>query len=158
MYPSAFAERLPILTLDEIRAAIHHLLDERDPSIWMLFGTLPFYRCNPNPQDHALLDRLAAAPNVTVRNDPDGRNRLNVNTFTGDVYVTDFADIPPLGHIAEDRLDDVFSRWLEHPLCQSVSCYCAEAACCGPNILVANTYYKSTDFTSNKAIPQLQPK
>lgn len=158
MYPSSFAEGLPILSLDELRAAIDRLLDERDPSVWMLFGTLPFFRCNTDREDHALLNKLAAAPNVTVRNDPDGRNRLNVNTFTGDVYVTDFADVPPLGNIAGDRLDEVFSRWLNHPLCRSVSCYCAEAACCGPNLLVANTYYQETDFTSRKAIAQVTPE
>ena len=30
--------------------------------------------------------------NITVRNDPDGRSRLNVNVFSGDVIVTDFGD------------------------------------------------------------------
>ena len=30
--------------------------------------------------------------NVTTRNDPDGRSRLNVNVFTGNVIVTDFGD------------------------------------------------------------------
>ena len=27
-----------------------------------------------------------------MRNDPDGRSRLNVNVFTGNVIVTDFGD------------------------------------------------------------------
>ena len=30
---------------------------------------------------------------------------LNVNLFTGDVFVTDFSDIPAFGNIATDRLD-----------------------------------------------------
>ena len=27
-----------------------------------------------------------------MRNDPDGRNRLNVNVFSGNIIVTDFGD------------------------------------------------------------------
>ena len=99
MYPSAFASSLESLTLDEIREAIHHLLDIRDQNTWMLFGTLPFYACMNNQEDLHLLERLASEKNVTVRNDPDGRSRLNVNIFTGDVIVTDFDDTPPLGNI-----------------------------------------------------------
>jgi radical SAM/CxCxxxxC motif protein YfkAB len=151
MYQSDFAEGLPVLTLDELREAVGELLDVRDPSVWMLFGTLPFFRCSDDPRDQALLDRLAQAENVTVRNDPDGRNRLNVNLFTGDVYVTDFASVPPLGNIAADRLDDVFERWLDHPLCRSVNCHCPHANCCGPNLLVKSMYYPSTDFTARRA-------
>lgn len=151
MYQSDYAERLPVLSLDELREAIGELLNVRDPAVWLLFGTLPFFRCSADPRDQALLDRLAAADNVTVRNDPDGRNRLNVNLFTGDVYVTDFASVPPLGNIAADRLDDVFERWLNHPLCRSVNCYCPNAKCCGPNLLVAQMYYPSTDFTVRRA-------
>ena len=56
--------------------------------------------------------RLANEPNVSVRNDPDGRNRLNVNLFTGDVFVTDFSDVPAFGNIADAKLDDLFERWL----------------------------------------------
>jgi radical SAM/CxCxxxxC motif protein YfkAB len=152
MYPSSFASQLPVLSLERIRESIHSLLDHRDPNIWMLFGTLPMYRCNDNLEDQRLLKRLATAPNVTVRNDPDGRNRLNVNVFTGDMFVTDFAAVPPLGNILNDSLDDVFERWTEHPLYRRVSCYCPEAACCGPNLLVADTYYKDVDFTLRKAI------
>lgn len=151
MYPSSFAEQLPVLSLDELREAISHLLDVRDPSVWMLFGTLPFFRCSSDPRDHRLLDRLAAAGNVTVRNDPDGRNRLNVNIFTGDIFVTDFASVPPLGNVKHDRLDDVFARWQNHPLCRSVNCHCPKAKCCGPNLLVADMYYPSTDFTERRA-------
>ncbi len=35
---------------------------------------------------------LRNAKNVTTRNDPDGRSRLNVDVFTGNVIVTDFGD------------------------------------------------------------------
>jgi len=152
MYASAFAEKLPVLTLEQLRTAIERLLEVRDESVWMLFGTLPFFRCNDHPKDQLLLRKLAEASNVTVRNDPDGRNRLNVNTFTGDVYVTDFAAVPPLGNMLRDRLDDVFNKWLQHPLSRKVSCYCPQASCCGPNLLVADTYYKNADFTQRKAI------
>lgn len=83
MYASNFAKGLPVLSLDEMRQAIHSLLDERNKEIWMLFGTLPFYACNNSEADAALLKRLREEPMVTVRNDPDGRNRVNVNMFTG---------------------------------------------------------------------------
>lgn len=152
MYPSAFAKDLPMISLEQLRAAIHRLLDARDPSVWMLFGTLPFFGCSDPEEDRGLVSRLRHEPNVTVRNDPDGRNRLNVNLFTGDIYVTDFADFPALGNIGGDRLDDVFTRWLEHPLGQSVNCHCPQVSCCGPNLLVAHSYYRNVDFTKRSAI------
>jgi radical SAM/CxCxxxxC motif protein YfkAB len=152
MYPSAFAANLPVLSLEEMRSSIHQLLDARNPELWMLFGTLPFYSCNESAADLALIRRLRNEPNVTVRNDPDGRNRLNVNLFTGEIFVTDFADFPALGNTAQDHLDDVFAKWIQHPLNQSVSCYCPQASCCGPNLLVANSYYRTVDFTKRKAI------
>jgi radical SAM/CxCxxxxC motif protein YfkAB len=152
MYPSAFAEKLPLLSLEQFRSAIHRLLDARDPQIWMLFGTLPFFHCNDSSEDLRLVRRLAKEPNVTVRNDPDGRNRLNVNLFTGDVFVTDFADIPALGSIHKDTLDEVFARWLDHPLNRKVNCHCPAAACCGPNLLVAHSYYGDVDFHKRAAI------
>ncbi len=151
MYPSAFAKDLPVLSLDDYREAVHALLDARDPSIWMLFGTLPFFACSAPEGQHALVRRLMREPNVTVRNDPDGRNRLNVNLFTGDVYVTDFASIPSFGNVQSERLDDIFARWHEHPLQQSVACHCPSASCCGPNLLVADTYYRGVDFRNRQA-------
>ncbi|MEK8126816.1 radical SAM/CxCxxxxC motif protein YfkAB [Paenibacillus filicis] len=151
MYPSAFASNLPVLTLDQTRAAIHKLLDGRDKNLWMLFGTLPFYACSMLEEDRSIVARLRNESGVTVRNDPDGRNRLNVNLFTGDVYVTDFSDVPPLGNAMHDRLDQVFARWRQHPLYAKVGCYCPAASCCGPNLLVADTYYKDVDFTKRHA-------
>ncbi|MNN53199.1 YfkB-like domain protein [compost metagenome] len=153
MYAADFAEGLPLLGLDDMRQAIHSLLDARDPKLWMLFGTLPFFACNPNLEDVALLRRLRGEPNVTVRNDPDGRNRVNVNMFTGDVYVTDFAAIPAFGNVKNERLDDIFTKWLtEHPMNKKVNCHCDAAGCCGPNLLVADMYYRDTDFKSRQAI------
>ncbi|AZS16637.1 radical SAM/CxCxxxxC motif protein YfkAB [Paenibacillus lutimineralis] len=153
MYAADFAEGLPMLSLDQMRGAIHSLLDVRDPKLWMLFGTLPFFACNPSAEDAKLLRRLREEPNVTVRNDPDGRNRVNVNMFTGDVFVTDFAAIPAFGNLRDGRLDDIFEKWLtEHPLNQKVNCHCPAANCCGPNLLVADMYYKDIDFKSRKAI------
>jgi radical SAM/CxCxxxxC motif protein YfkAB len=87
-----------------------------------------------------------------VRNDPDGRNRLNVNLFTGEIFVTDFADFSALGNTAKDRLDDVFAKWTQHPLNLTVNCHCLQVNCCGPNLLVADSYYKNVDFTKRKAI------
>ncbi|MBW7454024.1 radical SAM/CxCxxxxC motif protein YfkAB [Paenibacillus sepulcri] len=152
MYPSAFASDLPVINKEEMRRAILHLLDHRDSSLWMLFGTLPFFHCSEEAEDRNLLARLAAEPNVTVRNDPDGRNRLNVNLFTGDVFVTDFSDVPAFGNIRTDRLDELFERWLAHPLAGSVNCHCPAAACCGPNLLVKDMYYREVDFLARKAI------
>ncbi|AJY75966.1 radical SAM/CxCxxxxC motif protein YfkAB [Paenibacillus beijingensis] len=152
MYPSAFARDLPVISKAEMMAAVHDLLDARENSIWMLFGTLPFFRCSEDETERALIARLAAEPNVTVRNDPDGRNRLNVNMFTGEVFVTDFSEVPAFGNIHSERLDDVFGRWLSHPLFRSVDCHCAAAACCGPNLLVKDMYYRDVDFNSRQAI------
>jgi len=152
MYPSAFASRLPVLPLADLQKAIAALLDARDPSVWMLFGTLPFFACSEDPEHRRLVRRLANEPNVTVRGDPDGRNRLNVNTFTGDVTVTDFSDVPPVGNVLDDRLDDLFDRWTRHELQRKVSCHCPAAGCCGPNLLVADMYYKGVDFRLRTAI------
>jgi len=152
MYPSAFAADLPVLGLTELRDAIHRLLDARNPQLWMLFGTLPFYACNDDEADRRLISRLHGERNVTLRNDPDGRNRLNVNLFTGETFVTDFAAEPSQGNIRQDRLTDVFDKWLHHPLSDRVNCYCEAASCCGPNLLVADAYYKGVDFKKRQAI------
>lgn len=153
MYASSFATSLPVLSLKEMGEAIHDLLDHRDPEMWMLFGTLPFFACSFQEEEQKLLRRLRTEKNVTLRNDPDGRNRVNVNLFTGDVFVTDFADISAFGNIANSKLDDIFAEWqLKHPLNQKVNCHCDEAGCCGPNLLVADMYYPNVDFKSRKAI------
>lgn len=152
MYPSSFARHLPLLSLEQLRAAIHRLLDTRDPEVWMLFGTLPFFACAAAEADRELVLRMRREPNVTVRNDPDGRNRLNVSLFTGDVYVTDFADEPPLGNVLQDGFDAIFARWEQHPLNLRVNCYCSAAGCCGPNLLVADSYYPAVDFKTRQAL------
>jgi radical SAM/CxCxxxxC motif protein YfkAB len=151
MYPSDFASSLEALNLDELRQAIHHLLDIRDENVWILFGTLPFYPCSANEEDLALLKRLYTSKNVTVRNDPDGRSRLNVNIFTGDIIVTDFGDEPALGNIQHDTLLDAYKKWRKSALAKQLLCHCPSVQCLGPNVLVKNTYYKDVDFTKRKA-------
>ncbi|NNU90903.1 radical SAM/CxCxxxxC motif protein YfkAB [Anoxybacillus sp. CHMUD] len=151
MYPSDFASSLETLTLDELRETIHHLLDIRDENVWMLFGTLPFYPCSHNEEDLALLKRLYASKNVTVRNDPDGRSRLNVNIFTGDIIVTDFGDEPTLGNIQTDSLLSAYNKWMTSHLAKSLNCHCPAVKCLGPNVLVKNRYYPDVDFTTRKA-------
>ena len=85
--------------------------------------------------------------NITVRNDPDGRSRLNVNVFSGDVIVTDFGDENgTISNIKNDKLTDVFDAWLSTDLAKSLNCHCAEYQCLGPNVLVKNMYYPNTDF------------
>lgn len=152
MYPSDFAANLPKLSLADMRQAIDDLIDARDPDVWMLFGTLPFYACNAEGEDQRILKRLREAPNVTVRNDPDGRNRLNVDLFTGDVHVTDFAEVPALGNMHTDSLELIFARWQEHPLSRTIDCHCPAVRCCGPNLLVADMYYQDVDFKRRKAL------
>lgn len=147
MYPSDYASQLEYLTIDEIRDAIHHLLDIRNEEIWMLFGTLPFYPCSSNEADLKLLKRLYESKNVTVRNDPDGRSRLNINIFNGDIIVTDFGDIPPLGNITKTTLQESYENWVKTPIAKSLSCHCPEVSCLGPNILVKDRYYSKTDFS-----------
>ncbi|MFC7686939.1 radical SAM/CxCxxxxC motif protein YfkAB [Ureibacillus sp. GCM10028918] len=148
MYPSDFASSLTSLSLEETREAINRLLDIRDEDTWMLFGTLPFYPCSLNDEDQTLLRRLREAKNVTLRNDPDGRSRLNVNIFNGDVIVTDFGDTPALGNIQRDSLPDVFDKWLATDLAKSLNCHCPAVKCIGPNVLVKNMYYKDAEFVS----------
>lgn len=150
MYPSDFASNLETLTLDEVREAIHYLLDIRDEKVWMLFGTLPFYACSSKRQDLDLLNRLYKSKNVTVRNDPDGRSRLNINIFSGDIIVTDFGDTPPLGNIQTTPLTDAYQAWQASSIAKELSCHCPAVSCLGPNILVKNSYYRKTDFTKLK--------
>jgi radical SAM/CxCxxxxC motif protein YfkAB len=151
MYPSDFASSLEALTLDELRYAINHLLEVRNENVWMLFGTLPFYPCSDNKEDLELLQKLYTAKNVTVRNDPDGRSRLNVNIFTGEVIVTDFGDAPPLGNIQYDTLQQAYENWMNSNLAKELNCHCPAAKCLGPNVLVKNAYYPDMDFTKRKA-------
>ncbi|PGT79089.1 MULTISPECIES: radical SAM/CxCxxxxC motif protein YfkAB [Bacillaceae] len=151
MYPSDFASALETLSLPEMRKVIHQLLDFRDESVWMLFGTLPFYACSQNEEDLELIKRLRESKSVTVRNDPDGRSRLNVNIFNGDIIVTDFGDTPPLGNIQHNTLQSAYSNWMNTKLAKSLNCHCPSVQCLGPNVLVKNSYYQDIDFTKRKS-------
>ncbi|WP_406685729.1 radical SAM/CxCxxxxC motif protein YfkAB [Rossellomorea vietnamensis] len=151
MYPSDFASSLETLSLEETREAIRDILRFRDENVWMLFGTLPFYPCSSSDEDLDLLKTLYSAKKVSVRNDPDGRSRLNVNIFTGDVIVTDFGDTPPLGNITKDTLPDIFEKWKGLPLAKELNCHCPMARCLGPNVLVKSMYYKDVDFSKREA-------
>ncbi|WP_369901192.1 radical SAM/CxCxxxxC motif protein YfkAB [Bacillus manliponensis] len=151
IYPSDFASNLEILTKEEIRDAIEHLLQIRDENVWMLFGTLPFYACSDDERDLATLKQLQSSKNVTVRNDPDGRSRLNVNIFDGNIIVTDFGDVPLLGNIQTDTLQQAYERWSASKTAKSLSCHCPAIKCLGPNVLVKNSYYPNEDFLTKKA-------
>ncbi|UTR10906.1 radical SAM/CxCxxxxC motif protein YfkAB [Evansella sp. LMS18] len=151
MYPVDYASHLETLELFEMRSAIKRLLNHRDHNVWMLFGTLPFYPCSSSEGDLQLISQLHQAKNVTVRNDPDGRSRLNVNIFTGEVIVTDFGDEPPLGNIQNTPLTEAYERWLKTPTAKSLNCHCPAVKCLGPNVLVKNTYYEEEDFQEKKA-------
>ncbi|UOY91702.1 radical SAM/CxCxxxxC motif protein YfkAB [Ectobacillus sp. JY-23] len=151
MYPSDFASTLEILTKEEIRAAISNLLDIRDENVWMLFGTLPFYACSDDEEDLKVLQKLRNSKNVTVRNDPDGRSRLNVNIFDGNIIVTDFGDTPALGNIQTHTLQEAYDTWTASKTAKELSCHCPAVKCLGPNILVKNSYYPDTNFLTRKA-------
>ncbi|MCH1624238.1 radical SAM/CxCxxxxC motif protein YfkAB [Fredinandcohnia sp. SECRCQ15] len=151
MYPSDFASSLETLSLEEIREALNHLLNVRNEDVWMLFGTLPFYACSQHEEDLKLLQRLYSSKNVTVRNDPDGRSRLNVNIFTGDVIVTDFGDAPSLGNITTNTLQESYEKWNKSKLAKEIACHCPSVKCLGPNLLVKDKYYKNVDFTTQSA-------
>lgn len=149
MYPSDFASDLSTITLDEYRDVVNHLLDIRNEEVWMLFGTLPFYPCSTDERDRAVLARIQAAHNTTIRNDVDGRSRMNVNIFTGDVSVSDFADDgAALGNILTQSLPKIYEDWLETHISESINCHCPAAKCLGPNILVKNMYYPEHRFMS----------
>ncbi len=147
MYPADFASQLEVLDLNTMKSAISHLLDVRDKDTWMLFGTLPIFPCLQDEADAQLREKLKQSPNVSTRNDPDGRSRLNVNVFTGNVIVTDFGDeTGTISNIKQDRLTDVFQRWMATPLSKAINCHCPQFECLGPNILVKNMYYSNVDF------------
>lgn len=143
MYPSDFASDLNVLTIEETKAAIRQLLSFRDKNTWMLFGTLPILPCSFNSDDRAFLNEVRQAKNVTVRNDHDGRSRLNVNVFTGDVIVTDFGDeIGTIENIIDTPLQTVYDKWKNSALNQTINCHCPKVKCLGPNLLVKNMYYR----------------
>ena len=106
LYPSDFARHMQLASLDELAGGVRRLLARRDPAVWILFGTFPFFACSPDPSHRELWQYVMSQPNTTIRNDPDGRNRLNVSSLTGDVLVADFADLGPLGNIRERELYD----------------------------------------------------
>lgn len=151
MYPVSFASNLDVLSLEETRQAISRLLDVRDPSVWMLFGTLPFYACSSVQEDIDLLKELRKQPNVTMRNDPDGRSRLNINIFTGEVAVTDFGEAAKVGNLLESSLPAIYNSWLETQTAQSMNCHCPAVSCLGPNLLVKDAYYPTVNFQKRKA-------
>ncbi|MGO4889800.1 radical SAM/CxCxxxxC motif protein YfkAB [Anaerobacillus sp. MEB173] len=151
MYSSDFASTLETASLAEIRSGIHRLLDHRNEEIWMLFGTLPFYPCSTNKDDQNILRRLYQEKNVTVRNDPDGRSRLNINIFDGSIIVTDFGDTPPLGNVQTTTLQNAYNNWLSTDLAKNLHCHCPAVKCLGPNVLVKDSYYKGVDFTTKTA-------
>lgn len=151
MYPSDFASDLNVLTTEETKAAIRKLLSYRDQETWMLFGTLPILPCSLDKDDSLFLEEVNNAKNVTVRNDPDGRSRLNVNVFTGDVIVTDFGDeTGTIENIITTPLQDIYDKWKVSALNQSLNCHCPKVKCLGPNLLVKNMYYPNVDFKANE--------
>lgn len=150
MYASDYAENLETISLDQYRDAVNHLLDIHNKDTWMLFGTLPFYPCSTNPKDLELLNRINSSENVTVRNDVDGRSRMNLNIFTGDVSVSDFSDDgAALGNINNESLINIYDKWLNTNISNAINCHCPAVKCLGSNVIVKNMYYPNHTFVSN---------
>lgn len=152
LYPSDFAAAMRLPTLDELRDAARRLLKARHPDVWILFGTFPFFACSPDPADREILREALLAPNTTVRNDPDGRCRLNICSLTGDVRIQDFADQGPIGNIARDSLAEVWRRWLDSDTARRILCHCPAAKCLGPNLIVAEHYFPAVDWQQREAL------
>ncbi len=155
-YPVSWAAALPVLSLEETAAAVERLLDERDPDVWILFGTFPFFPCSPDPAHRELWQRAQTTPNTTIRNDPDGRSRLNVDGMTGNIRVTDFGNPAALGNILDGvTLVAAFERYQNDPAYTPYRCVCPEAGCLGPNGMVARTYFSDVDFKQRRALVSL---
>lgn len=152
LYPSDFAASMTLPTLDALAQGVERLLDHRDPDVWVLFGTLPFFACSPDERDRNLVQRIHATPNTTVRNDPDGRNRLNISSLDGGIHIQDFADNGVLGSIHELSLQDIWRRWLASPTAQRIHCHCPTARCLGPNLIVAESYYPDVIWSEREAL------
>jgi Predicted Fe-S oxidoreductases len=152
LYPSDFARHMQLASLDELAGGVRRLLARRDPRVWILFGTFPFFACSPDPSHRELWQYVMSQPNTTIRNDPDGRNRLNVSSLTGDVLVADFADLGPLGNIREESFTTIWERWLASDLAGRYHCHCPQARCLGPNLLVVESYYPDVDWKTRRAL------
>jgi len=149
MYSSDYAESLETIGLDEYRDVVSNILDFRNEDIWILFGTLPFYACSSDKRDLALLDRINKTPNTTIRNDVDGRSRMNLNIFTGDISVSDFTDDgASLGNIQTSTLLNIYDKWLNTNISNSINCHCPAVKCLGSNVIVKNMYYPNKTFVS----------
>lgn len=149
MYASDYAEKLETIGLDEYRKVVNEILDYRNKDIWILFGTLPFYPCSQDERDVALIKRLNSEPNITTRNDVDGRSRMNLNIFTGDISVSDFTDDgSAFGNIKNESLNQIYDRWLDSNISKSINCHCPAVKCLGPNVIVKNMYYPNKEFIS----------
>ncbi|HET7558994.1 MAG TPA: radical SAM/CxCxxxxC motif protein YfkAB [Limnochordia bacterium] len=151
LYPADFAAGMTLPSLAEYRDGIERLLDAHVPQVWLLFGTLPFFACSADPAELQTILRLRAAPNVTVRNDPDGRNRLNIDALTGEVRLQDFADQAALAHLDDAPLVELFRRWLDRDEAKRLHCHCAGARCLGPNVIVAQAYHPGAAFHAGAA-------
>lgn len=149
LFPSGFAAQASLPSLPSMIRALEQLLDQRVPEVWLLISCPPVFECTFDTA-RSLLRRLRETPNVSVRNCPDGRIRLNVNAVTGDVRISDLATLPPLGNICTDSLMDLHARWLidwnGHPVLSRYSCCCPHLGCSGPCLVVGTTYYPDTDF------------
>lgn len=152
LYPSDYAATMRLPSLEELARAARRLLAARDPNVWILFGTFPFFACSPEPEHRELLLEVLSTPNTTVRNDPDGRCRLNVSSLTGDVLLQDFADVGPLGNIEEESFIEIWERWLGSERAARLHCACPQARCLGPNLIVADVYFPGVSWRARRAL------
>jgi len=133
-------ELFKVPTLEELLFYMNKFLDERNQNFLVQLDCAPFYWCNGNNQVVALLERMEQEPNLVTRVCPDGRSRFNLN-LDGEVRVTDFSELLPIGSIHDKSLMEIYEEWRNSDLYQKYNCECEEHRCLGPCILVANTYY-----------------
>ena len=115
-------------TLDDLADGVRRLLSNRDPNVWILLVPFPFSPAALIPSTGSFWRQAMETPNTTIRNDPDGRNRLNVSSLTGDVLFQDFADMGPLGNIRRDSFLDIWNRWLDSEAASRILCHCPARA------------------------------
>lgn len=152
LYLSDFAADMSLPRLEAVYDGVQRLLDAQADGVWILFGTFPFFACDPHRPYRELAERARTSPNVTVRNDPDGRCRLNIDGMTGAVRVSDFTSLPPLGNVLEESVSAAWERWLASPHAGRLLCHCPSVRCLGPNLMVAETYHAGVDFSRRQAL------
>lgn len=150
LFLSGFTSSSQIPSKIQIIHAIDNLIKDLDPNVWLLIGCLPVYECSPEQSEREFLKKLKNISNISIRNCPDGRNRLNVNAVSGEVYATDLANVSCIGNISCDNLVELHDDWQHSEIYKKYSCLCIDKSCTGPCMAVAKMYYPENYFKDRK--------